>query len=95
MAADLVSARQRAYCCCVSYKTVEVELEQGQVRASGSEILPEKARALLVILDPLSSQPEESSGPSLADLMARFIGIGNGTHTDLSTNKAYLDGFGR
>ena len=79
----------------MSYKTVEVELEQGRVRPSGSETLPDKARALLVILSPNPPEPEEVTGPSLAELMAEFPGIGNGTHTDLSTNKAYMDDFGR
>ena len=79
----------------MSYKTVEVELDQGRVRASGSETLPEKAHALLVILNPVTPEPEEVTGPSLADLMAKYCGIGNGTHTDLSTNKKHMDDFGR
>jgi hypothetical protein len=79
----------------MSYKTVEVELDQGRVRASGSETLPDKARALLVILNSVPPEPDEVEGPSLADLMAKYCGIGNGTHTDLSTNKNYMDDFGR
>jgi hypothetical protein len=79
----------------VSYKTVEVELERGRVRPCGAETLPDNARALLVILSPTSPAPEESHGPSLAELGAAFAGIGNGTHTDLSTNKKYMDNFGR
>jgi hypothetical protein len=79
----------------VSYKTVEVELDQGRVRPSGSETLPDKARALLVILNPVSPEPDEVKGPSLGDLMAKYCGIGNGTHTDLSTNKKHMDDFGR
>jgi hypothetical protein len=79
----------------MSYNTVEVELEQGRVRPCGSETLPDNARALLVILGPIASEPEEVTGPSLAELGAAFAGIGNGTHTDLSTNKKYMDDFGR
>jgi hypothetical protein len=79
----------------MSYKTVEVELEQGWVRPCGSETLPDKARALLVILTPISEESEEITGPSLADLTAEYCGIGNGTHTDLSTNKKYMDDFGQ
>lgn len=79
----------------MSYKTVEVELEQGRVRPRGSETLPDKARALLVILSPIPLEPEEVTGPSLAELGAAFAGIRNGTHTDLSTNKKYMDDFGR
>lgn len=33
--------------------------------------------------------------PSLADLGRDFLGIGNGTHTDLSTNKRHMDDFGK
>jgi hypothetical protein len=79
----------------MGYKTVEVELDQGHVRPFGPDKLPDKARALLVILSPVTEEPEEVSGPSLADLGAAFAGIGNGTHTDLSTNKKYMDDFGR
>jgi hypothetical protein len=35
----------------MSYKTVEVDLENGQVRPSGSETLPSKARGLLTLLE--------------------------------------------
>ncbi|HEY3857087.1 MAG TPA: hypothetical protein VGO67_22105 [Verrucomicrobiae bacterium] len=77
----------------MSFKTVEVELEDGRVRPFGAEKLPDKARALLVILG--ATEPEEVTGPSLADLCAPYAGIGNGTHTDLSTNKKYMDDFGR
>jgi hypothetical protein len=79
----------------VSYKTVEVELEQGRVRPCGAETLPNNARALLVILSPTSPLSEESPGPSLAELGGTFAGIGNGTHTDLSTNKKYMENVGQ
>jgi hypothetical protein len=35
----------------VSYKTVEVELENGRVRPSGAESLPYRAHGLLTLLD--------------------------------------------
>lgn len=79
----------------MSYQTVEVELENGRVRPSGPEALPAKAHALLTILSPLTPEPAETGGPSLADLMADSAGIGKGTYTDLSYNKAHLDDFGR
>ena len=79
----------------MSYKTVEVELEDGRVRPSGTESLPSRARALLTILDPSGSELSEAAGPSVADLAGDLVGIGNGKHTDLSTNKAHLADFGR
>ena len=82
---------------CMSYQTLEVELEDGRVIPNGAESLPPKAHALLTILKPVVSEPAsgELAGPSLAELGADFLGIGNGTHTDLSTNKAHLDDMGR
>ena len=79
----------------MSYKTLEVELENGRVRPSGSETLPAKARALLTILDPPASSSPQPSSASLAELVGDLAGIGRGEHADLSTNKAHLDGFGR
>jgi len=79
----------------MSYKTVEVELENGRVKSANGEALPAKARALLTILSPRELKADESEGPSLADLTAEFAGIGQGKYTDLSTNKAHLEGFGR
>lgn len=80
----------------MSYKTLEVELENGRVHAAGSETLPAKAHALLTILTPAApAEPHAAVEPSLADLAADFFGIGNGTHTDLSTNKRHLDDFGK
>jgi len=79
----------------MSYKTVEVELENGRVRPSGSETLPDKAHALLTILTATQTPNPEKSNGSLADRVADLAGIGRGEHTDLSTNKAHLDDFGR
>ncbi len=79
----------------MSYKTVEVELENGVVHPAGSETLPAKAHALLTILTPAPPAPAEATAGSLADLGQDFCGIGNGAHTDLSTNKRHLDDFGQ
>jgi len=79
----------------MSYQTLEVELENGRVQAAGAETLPAKAHALLTILSPTAAEPTEHAQPSLAELGGDFLGIGNGTHTDLSTNKVHLDDFGR
>jgi len=79
----------------MSYKTVEVELENGRVRPSGSEILPDKAHGLLTILTATPTLNPESANGTLADRVADLAGIGRGEHTDLSTNKAHLDDFGR
>ena len=79
----------------MSYKTLEVELENGRVRPSGSETLPAKARALLTILGPPGSIPSEFPNASVGELTSDLAGIGRGEYTDLSTNKAHLDDFGR
>jgi len=57
----------------MSYKTVEVELENGRVPAAGAETLPAKAHALLTILSP---QPAKSEAPakSLGNAM-RELGV--------------------
>jgi hypothetical protein len=46
----------------MSYKTLEVELENGRVRPSGSETLPPNARALLTLLDSRVSQTAHNCG---------------------------------
>lgn len=79
----------------MSYKTVEVELENGRVRPSGSETLPEKAHALLTILTATAKSKTEQANGSLADRVADLAGIGSGEHADLSTNKAHLNDLGR
>lgn len=76
----------------MSFRTLEVELENGVVHPSGNEKLPAKAHALLTILSPPPTAPPQGS---LADRVKHFRGIGNGTHTDLSTNKAHMDDFGK
>ena len=55
----------------MNYQTVEVELENGHVRPSGSETLPPKAHALLTLLD------HNTTGPALtcADLAARWASM--------------------
>jgi len=77
----------------MSYKTLEVELENGRVRSSGSEPLPAKAHGLLTILT--SPAKREISTGSLADQISDLAGIGRGDYSDLSTNTAHLDDFGR
>jgi hypothetical protein len=78
----------------MSYKTVEVELENGRVHAAGAETLPDKAHALLTILSP---QTVKSDGPakSLGDAMRELGVTGRGDFTDLSTNPRHMDDFGR
>ncbi len=78
----------------MSYKTLEVELENGRVHPSGGETLPTKAHALLTILGAPTSSPALPNA-SVGELTADLAGIGRGGHTDLSTNTAHLDDFGR
>ena len=78
----------------MSYKTVEVELDNGRVRAAGTETLPDKARALLTILSPQALKPErpaKSLGAALRDLAV----MGQGEFTDLSTNSRHMEDFGK
>ncbi len=79
----------------MSYRTVEVELENGRVQPSGPESLPAKARALLTILAAEQPPDSERADGSLAERVADLVGIGRGQCTDLSTNKAHLEDFGR
>jgi hypothetical protein len=72
----------------MSYKTLEVELENGRVHPSGAEMLPAKAHALLTILT-ASGKPEAAAG-NLADRVAGLAGIGRGEYSDLSADKAHL-----
>ena len=55
----------------MSYRTLEVELEDGRVRPRGAEPLPAKARALLTILEPPPGETN-SAGPPGAGLR-RFL----------------------
>ena len=80
---------------CLSYQTHEVELENRRVHPSGTETLPAKATALLTILTPASPATANSPKGSLADRVRHLAGIGHGEYTDLSTNKARFDDFGR
>ena len=79
----------------MSFKTVEAELDNGHVHPRGAETLPAKAGALLTILSQPATETPLQAGPSLAELGRDFCGLGNGTHTDLSTNQAHLDDLGR
>ena len=77
----------------MSYKTVEVELENGRVHPSGAETLPAKAHALLTILT--ATEKTEVANGTLADRVGNLAGIGRGEYSDLSANKARLNDFGR
>jgi hypothetical protein len=78
----------------MSFQTVEVELNDGHVRPRHAESLPSHAQALLTILGPVA--PAEQLPPTtLGELVGDLAGIGRGEHTDLSTNQAHLDDFGK
>ena len=79
----------------MSYKTLEVDLDNGHVHTAGTEELPPKAHALLTILDEGQPAPPPADGVSLGDLVREVCAIGCGKYTDLSTNKAHTDDFGR
>lgn len=79
----------------MSYKTLEVELENGHVSPVGPETLPSKAHALLTILDGPQPVSATNSKQSLADRTHDLAGIGRGEYTDLSTNRSHRDDFGQ
>lgn len=78
----------------MSYKTVEVELENGRVHPAGAETLPAKARALLTILSPYAPRTE-APAKSLGKAMRELGVMGRGDFTDLSTNPRHMDDFGK
>ena len=78
----------------MSYKTVEVELENGRVHPAGAETLPDKAHALLTILSPQAVK-SEAPAKSLGQAMRALGVMGRGEFTDLSTNPRHLDDFGK
>jgi hypothetical protein len=79
----------------MSYKTVEVELENGRVHPSGTETLPDKAHALLTILVAPSTKPDGTPSKTMGDALRKLNVRGRGEYSDLSTNKAHMDDFGR
>jgi hypothetical protein len=78
----------------MSYKTLEVELENGRVRPRGTETLPIKADALLTILSP-SPAESGSAARTLGEALRELQVKGRGEYTDLSTNKRHMDDFGK
>ena len=78
----------------MSYQTLEVDLENGQVRPRGAEMLPAKARALLTIIEP-KQVPSGNAARTMGEALRDLNVIGRGEYTDLSTNKAHLDDLGR
>ena len=79
----------------MSYRTLEVDLDNGAVRPCGGEALPAKAHALLTIISPVVAASAPSTADSLGELVHDLAGIGHGKHSDLSTNPAHRDDFGR
>jgi hypothetical protein len=90
----LIPAHLKCILFVMSYKTVEVELENGRVRPAGAETLPDKAHALLTILSPQAVKPEEPA-KSLGKAMRELGVMGRGEFTDLSTNPRHMDDFGK
>lgn len=94
VASALDSERFQGHDTHMNYKTVEVELENGRVQATGAETLPEKAHGLLTILSP---QPvkSEALAKSLGEAIRALAVLGQGEFTDLSTNPRHMDDFGK
>jgi hypothetical protein len=79
----------------MSYQTVEVELENGRVQPCGTETLPARAHGLLTILEGRPGKSVVAPARTLGQAMRELGVIGRGDFTDLSTNKAHLDDFGK
>jgi hypothetical protein len=79
----------------MSYQTLEVELENGRVRAAGSETLPARAHALLTILNAPAEESVSVPAMTLGQALRDLDVTSRGEFTDLSTNKAHMDDFGR
>ena len=79
----------------MSYKTLEVELDNGRVIPMGREILPEQGRALLTLLEDQGANEDQAREvPPLGDRVQGLMGTGLGNHTDLSSNPKHLDDLG-
>lgn len=78
----------------MSYQTLEVDLENGQVRPRGAEKLPAKARAVLTIIEP-EEISSVNAGRTIGDALRELNVTGRGEFTDLLTNKAHLVDLGR
>ncbi len=90
----LIHVDLRGILSAMSYKTLEVELENGRVRPAGAETLPDKAHALLTILSPQAVKPNEPA-KSLGKAMRDLAVVGWGEFVDLSTNPRHMDDFRR
>ena len=78
----------------MTYQTLEVDLELGRVHPRGAEILPQRARALLTIVESVDL-PSKDTSRTLGEALRELKVQGRGEYTDLSTNKAHLDDLGR
>lgn len=78
----------------MSYKTVEVELENGHVRPSGPEELPPRAHALLTLLDTVQPQAPALTCGELADRWMALIKLspdeGSAFASDIEKARASL-----
>ena len=57
----------------MSYQTLEVELEGGRVRPRGAEVLPERAQALLTILQARSNDRSTQTQGVASPGLSRFL----------------------
>ena len=77
----------------MSYETVEVDLDHGRISPLAAEPLPDRARALLTILKPLTDASPDTAR-TLGTALRELGIVGRGDFTDLSTNQRHLDDFG-
>ena len=79
----------------ISYRPEQATLIEDVDSPSLAPRPPEKNRALLTLLTTENAGETAKGNGTLAERVADLAGIGRGEHSDLSTNKAHLNDFGR
>ncbi len=64
-----------AYLPVMSYLTVEVEINHGQISAKGSDRLPERASGLLTIFPTAAANPAATSQLQALESLQRHLGL--------------------
>ena len=71
----LAGGRRVAYVPFMSYMTVEVKIDHGQISAKGSDCLPERASGLLIIFPTAVATPAAASQLQALESLQRRLGL--------------------